>query len=56
MKSILQEPVTIIVTPLAGGFQLDMSHSDEDRTLAESVFEAALQTLFRSSQDTAHHQ
>jgi hypothetical protein len=54
MKSILQEPVTLVVTPLAGGFQLDMSHSYEDRTLAESVFEAALQTLFRSSQDTAH--
>ena len=46
--------MTIVVTPLAEGFQLDMSHSDEDRTLAESVFEAALQTLFRSSQDSRH--
>jgi len=54
MKNILQEPMTIVVTPLAGGFQLDMAHSDEDRTLAESVFEAALQTLFRSGQDTTH--
>jgi hypothetical protein len=53
MKSLLREPVTIIVSPLADGFQLDMSHSDEDRTLAETVFEATLQTLFRSSQDTA---
>lgn len=53
MKSLLKEPVTIIVTPLADGFQLDMAHSDEDRTLAETVFEATLQTLFRSSQDAA---
>jgi hypothetical protein len=52
MKNILQEPMTIVVTPLAGGFQLDMAHSDEDRTLAETVFEAALQTLFRSSHET----
>jgi hypothetical protein len=52
MKSLLQEPVTIIVTPLEDGFQLDMAHSDEDRTVAETVFEATLQSLFRSSRYT----
>jgi hypothetical protein len=42
MKNILQRSHDDCIHTLGGGFQVDLPHSDKDRTLAESVFEAPL--------------
>jgi hypothetical protein len=43
--SLLTGPVFLTVTPIKGGFEIDVQNSDMDTPIADQVLEAANQAL-----------